>query len=158
MALRTPRPPRRNWNAESVIWALFKLVMGVSWPIAMTLSTPASIAGAVHADTLNVWTLGTLAGGLVSLAGIWLSTSTKLRTALTGFKVELVGLVLLAGGPLQYLGVQVGFFVTAEGLGNRIALALFALGMVLAISARGAGVLRERRRRVAHLIVPDREA
>lgn len=152
MANRERDQPRR-WTSEQGAWVVFKLFLGVGWPIAMFFSTPASIAGAVGVDSINIWTIGTLVGGIVSIVGMIVSTSHTRRTALTGFHVELIGIALLAGGPVQYLLLQIGFLATPDKFGDRIALAFFAAAMVAAISARGVGVIRARRARASTLIL-----
>lgn len=143
----------RRWTSEQSAWVVFKLFLGVGWPIAMFFSTPASIAGAVQSGSINIWTVGTLVGGIVSIVGMIVSTSHTRKTALNGFHVELIGIALLAGGPVQYMLLQIGFLTSPDKFGDRIALAIFAAAMVAAITARAVGVIRARRARASTLIL-----
>ncbi|HEY8588652.1 MAG TPA: hypothetical protein VIL55_03760 [Naasia sp.] len=116
-------------------WVLFKLVLGFGWTHAMLLVTPRVIADQVTVTSLLLWTVGTAIGAIVSLTGLLVSVFAHERRAqLTGLSVELVGIVLFAGGPLQYLFVQIGLSQT--DFLNRYALCWFAASMLSAIGVR----------------------
>lgn len=122
-------------------WLLFKIVLGFGWTTLMLFATPASISENVSQGRLSIWTIGTAIGALVSILGMLMATSTKPKRALRGLTVELVGILLFAGGPVQYLGLQLGFLTTQ--FESRAALAAFAAAMLIAISIRALQVARD---------------
>lgn len=133
----------KKWSAELVGWMLFKVVLGLGWTHAMLLVTPASIAAATTPALIALFTVGTAVGAAVSMVGMILSLSRRERKALIGLSVELAGLVLFAGGPLQYLFIQLSLVgSTAEDFVNRYSLCYFAAGMMIAISIRVIQVAR----------------
>lgn len=133
-------PYRAYLPAETWGWLLFKLTLGIGWSLSMMLVTPPSIAENVSRTSLSIWTISTLVGALLSIVGMFMAASGKERRALRGLSVECVGIVLFAGGPVQYLFLQLGFITTEPA--NRIALAFFAAAMIVAIGIRGMQVGR----------------
>lgn len=119
------RLPADQWG-----WLVFKLFLGFGWTHAMFVFTPTSIADNLNPVAIAVWTGGTALGAAVSIVGMFLATSPHLPRVRLGLAIEIVGIIFLAGGPLQYLGVQVGF-ITADNFDQRYALAWFAAAMLV---------------------------
>lgn len=115
-------------------WLVFKIVLGLGWTHAMFLSTPQSIASEISVEALLIWVVGTSIGAIISLVGMLMSVSTNRRKSLRGLTVELIGIVLFAGGPFQYLAIQLSFF--PDRFTERYALAWFAFAMLTAIGVR----------------------
>lgn len=136
MPLRWRDVPLDTWT-----WAVFKVILGFGWTHAMLFVTPESLRSALSEGAVAWWTVGTMLGAIVSLAGMVLTMAAAPCRARLGLAIEIVGIVLLAGGPLQYLGIQVGILTT--DFENRYALAWFALAMVWVIMIRLAAVLAQ---------------
>lgn len=115
-------------------WLIFKIVLGLGWTHAMFLFTPTSIADEISIESQTLWIVGTALGAIISLVGMLMSVSTNRRRSLQGLTVELIGIVLFAGGPFQYLAIQLSFF--PDRFTERYALAWFALAMLTAIGVR----------------------
>ena len=139
MGARGSRLRRVHWG-----WLLFKLVLGFGWTHAMLLFTPASLSTNLSPTAVGIWTIGTALGAFVSLVGMAFASSDVVRQARLGLAVEIVGIILLAGGPLQYLLIQVGFITT--DFAARYALAWFAAAMLVAVGIRLFDVVRRLRR------------
>ena len=101
---------------------------------------PESLSVALTNDSLAVWSIGTMVGGLVSITGIFMTVALSDKWKMRGLGTEIVGLILLGGGPLQYCLIQVGFLVEANGI-NRYALAWFAYAMIAAIIVRAVQIV-----------------
>lgn len=134
------RPVPFSLTIETWGWLLFKVVLGLGWTHAMLFVTPVSIAENVSYLSLLVWTVGTMVGAVLSITGMLLGSSCKPRRALQGLTIELIGIVLFAGGPVQYLFLQIAFMT--ENFQTRYALAWFAGAMLLAIGMRALHVGR----------------
>lgn len=146
---------QRFWSEERETlfsWMMFKIMLGIGWTHAMFLVTPASIASAVSANSVNLWTLGTALGAMVSILSMVISLSENPRRSVWGYNIELLGIILLAGGPAQYMGVQVGFLIAdwQEAFSaGRYPLAWFAASMLVPITIRARQIVRKRQRKVA---------
>lgn len=132
---------RSPLTVEKWMWLLFKLVLGFAWTSMMLFATPDSISANVSFGRLSIWTVGTALGALVSLVGMLMATSSRPKRALRGLTVELVGILFFAGGPVQYLGLQLGFLTTE--FEARAALACFVAAMLIAIAIRAQQVIRD---------------
>lgn len=127
--LRT-RVPLRYWA-----WIHFFLALGVGWGHAISIFPPTSYNGVV--DLSLVFRMGviTALGSIVLVIGMLITRAHKQQTAHRGLWIELVGTILLGGGPLQYLGIQVGFLID-EGVDQRYALTWFAYAMCAVMLVR----------------------
>lgn len=125
----------RHWS-----WIHFKFALGIGWGSAMFLVPPDSLTIALTNDSLAVWSIGTMIGGIVSIVGIFMTVSLSDKWKMRGLGTEIVGLILLGGGPLQYCLIQIGFLIEGS-LTNRYALAWFAYAMIAAIIARGVQIV-----------------
>lgn len=114
----------RHWA-----WIHAFLALGVGWGTAMIFSPPPSYHGFVEAASIFLMGLSTLIGGLVSVVGMIMTLVDRRKIAITGLWVELVGAVLLTGGPLQYLGLQIGYIADGQ-TDSRYALAWFSYAMI----------------------------
>lgn len=139
-------------RAETIGWLLLKLTLGFGWTHAMLFVTPDSIAQATDSANVVVWTVMTAVGALVSIIGMGIAHRVK-GQAVLGYTIEFVGIVLFAGGPLQYLLVQVGFWSDPDAFRQRYALGWFALAMCISVGIRGLQVLHKRRASAAALLV-----
>lgn len=120
----------------------FYLALGIGWGHAMLLFTPQSLQAALNGSSVIWWTVGTLIGGVAAAAGIVMKISANRRRQLQGLSVEMVGIVALAGGPLQYMLIQIGFWFEGQ-FTDRYALAWFAYAMLAALLIRAASVVPE---------------
>ena len=133
----------RHWA-----WIHAKLALGIGWGTAILFVTPESITGSVNADSVGVWALGTMLGAIVSIVGLFMTLSYSKDTRLSGLFTEGVGIVLLAGGPLQYCFVQIGFIIDGE-FAQRYALAWFAYSMLAFVLVRILMIAPEMIRQIA---------
>ena len=117
------RVPLRTWA-----WIHAFLALGVGWGSAITMHPPSTYDGIV--DPLLVIRMGivTAIGAIIATLGMLITRSLSSRRQQRGLWIELIGTVLLAGGPLQYFSLQLGFLLD-EGLDLRYALAWFAYAM-----------------------------
>lgn len=129
-----PKPLLRRVRARTWAWLHFKLALGIGWTHAMLFVTPASISEAADRTAVLLWLIPTFAGAVVSIVGMFGEYSLDARMKQAATSVELFGLALFAGGPFQYLLVQVSLW--PEQFDARYALAWFAYAMVAAIAAR----------------------
>lgn len=125
------RMTARHWA-----WLHFKVALGLGWGSAILFSPPPSISAVIQADTLQVWAIGTILGALVCIVGIFMTLSYSERWKIRGLSVEIVGLILMGGGPFQYFLLQVGFLIDGDFI-NRYQLTWFAYSMLAAIIVRG---------------------
>ena len=77
----------------------------------------------------------TFIGAIVAITGMLMTRSLSPRRQHSGLWVELVGTVLMGGGPLQYFSLQLGFLLD-EGLDARYAIAWFAYAMCAFVFVR----------------------
>lgn len=112
------------------IWAWIHafLVLGIGWGHAIMLYPPTNYTGVVDLDLVFRMGLLTAIGSIVSVVGLLMTRSYSARRQHKGLWVELVGTILMAGGPLQFFSIQVGFLIT-EGMFLRYALVWFAYTM-----------------------------
>lgn len=105
------------------------LVLGLGWGHAIALFPPESYVGPV--DLSLVVRMGALTafGSIIAVTGMIMNRSLSITTAHRGLWVELVGTFLLAGGPLQYLGIQIGFLIQGP-FDARYALVWFSYAML----------------------------
>lgn len=142
---RSPFPFIRRIGLPMLGWLHFKIALGIGWTTAMLFSTPYSIDAEVSRTSIQVWTIGTCVGAIASIIGMFMTLAMKRKTALVGLHVEFIGLMLFAGGPIQYFLVQLSLLSSDPD--SRIAIAWFAYSMLAAILARmsivGSRIFRE---------------
>lgn len=109
-------------------WIHAFLALGVGWGHAIALQPPASYTGVV--DLTTVFRMGVLTalGAIVAVVGMTLTRARTQMIAHRGLWIELVGTILLGGGPLQYLSIQLGYLLSDQ-FDQRYALAWFAYAM-----------------------------
>lgn len=109
-------------------WAHAFLALGIGWGHAIAIYPPASYDGLV--DLSSVFRMGVLTGlgSLITIVGMFMTRARSQRRQHRGLWIELVGTILLGGGPLQYFGIQVGFLFESE-FDQRYAIAWFAYAM-----------------------------
>lgn len=122
--------PRHYWA-----WSVAFLTLGVGWGHAIAIYPPASYEGLVDVSAVFRMGLTTGLGGLVATIFLFQSRSRNNNRRITALWLELVGLILLAGGPLQYAAVQIGFLVDGS-FKDRYALAWFAISMMAFLGVR----------------------
>ena len=129
------RVPIRYWA-----WIHAFLALGIGWGSAIALNPPPSYDGVVN--LIAIFRMGLLCGlgALVACVGLIMTRAYSNRTVHKGLWIELVGTILLGGGPLQYLGIQVGYLVSGE-FDQRYALAWFAYALGAFIVVRFAIVI-----------------
>lgn len=135
-----PTPHRRAKWPRLIALVHFYLSLGVGWGHAMLFFTPQSLSSNLASDGIAVWTLMTMAGGLIAAAGLAMKAGRTRRMQLRGLSIEFVGVFLLAGGPLQYMSIQIGFWIDGQ-FADRYALAWFAWAMLAALLVRMATVI-----------------
>jgi glucose uptake protein GlcU len=115
-------------------WLHFKLAVGLGWGHAILFVTPQIITDTTTESSIRVWAYGTIIGAIVSIVGLFMSTSSNRKRKARGTHIEVVGVVLFAGGPLQYFILQVTFL--PGDFEGRYALMWFAYGMLSACITR----------------------
>lgn len=92
-------------------WAFvhFKAALGLLWMIP--LLQVSNVTTSTSPAFLWTWAIVTFVGFWVSIVGLVMSAQT-FDTRRTGFRVEMTGLCLLAAGPLVYIALQVGIWIT----------------------------------------------
>lgn len=135
-----PKPYLRRLKLRHWGWVHAKLALGLGWTHAMLLSPPESYEGQVTQLTLVSWTMSTAVGAVVSLVGLFLTFHLRRKTAAFGLTLEMVGLALFAGGPFQYMLIQIGFAIDGN-FQDRYALIWFAYSMLAFIIARACIIL-----------------
>lgn len=113
----------------------FYLALGLGWGHAMLFFTPRSLATNLDSSGITYWAIGTIIGGAAAGSGLMLKAAQSRRWQLRGLSVEMVGIIALAGGPFQYLLIQVGFMVEGQ-FSDRYALGWFAYAMIAALAMR----------------------
>lgn len=143
----------RRLRPHQWAWLHFKFALGIGWSTAILFVTPTQIQQVTSEGGLRVWAYGTLAGAIVSLVGMFINLADSEKRARFGIRLELTGLILFAGGPLQYLIVQVTLLTQSdEAFSQRYALTWFAYAMLAAVIVRLVIVFTAMRRGVR----PDR--
>ena len=126
-------PKAYQWIRARVslrIWAWMHafLALGLGWGHAISIYPPTSYDGVL--DLTLVFRMGVLTaiGSIGAVVGMLMTRSQSQRTQHKGLWVELVGTVLMAGGPLQYWSIQLGYIAQGE-FDQRYALMWFAYAM-----------------------------
>lgn len=135
-----PTPHSRAKWPRLIALVHFYLALGVGWGHAMLLFTPQSLSSNLASDGITVWTVTTMLGGIIAATGLVMKAGRIRRLQLRGLSVEFVGVFLLAGGPFQYMTIQIGFWIDGQ-FEERYALAWFAWAMVAALIVRIATVV-----------------
>jgi hypothetical protein len=135
--LLEPKPFLRRLRLRHWGWVHAKIALGLGWTHAMLLSPPESYQDQVSQFTLVTWTMSTAVGAIVSLVGLFLTFHLRRAVASWGLTLEVIGLALFAGGPFQYMLIQIGFAVDGN-FADRYALIWFAYSMLAFIIARAA--------------------
>lgn len=122
--------PKHYWA-----WCVAFLTLGIGWGHAIAIYPPTSYQGLV--DTSAVFRMGltTGLGGIIASVFLLQSRSLNNNRRITALWLELVGLILLTGGPLQYAAVQLGFLIDGS-FKDRYALAWFAVSMMAFLGVR----------------------
>lgn len=117
------RIPLRYWA-----WAHAFIVLGFGWGHAIALFPPTSYEGVI--DFTLVFRMGVLTalGSLIAVVGMFMTRAKVQKNAHRGLWIELVGTILLAGGPLQYWSIQTAFVIEGA-FDQRYALGWFAYSM-----------------------------
>lgn len=133
----------RNWARSMPThywgWAFAFLTLGVGWGHAIAFFPPTSYDGVVDLSAVFRMGFTTFVGGIVATIFLFRSRSTHNRSRVRALWFQLVGVILLAGGPLQYLAIQLGYLLADDEmgfLGDRYALAWFAASMLAFLSVR----------------------
>lgn len=116
-------------------WIIAFLIVGFGWGSAIWIQPPPSYKGTIDLYSFFVMGLGANLGAVVTITGMIMTRALLRRIAVLGLWIELVGTVLLAGGPLQYLGLQIGYLVDGQW-DQRYALAWFSLSLFAFVSVR----------------------
>lgn len=124
----------RRMKAQQWAWLHLKLALGFGWTTAMLFVTPTTLRDGLEVNGIAFWTIGTALGALVSIIGMVMSMAIAIRTKLLGLTIEFIGLILFAGGPLQYFAIQVSQLGT--DFQDRYALSWFAYCMLAAVLVR----------------------
>lgn len=117
-----------------VHWAYihFKLAIGVAWPIALWVFTPAVVNDALQRTIISAMSGVTIVGGIMSVVGLVMTAQRgKVRTI--GVSIELAGIALLSSGPLAYFLTQATLALDNT---DRVALAFFSYAMLAALICR----------------------
>lgn len=125
----------KRMTVRHVGWIHFKVALGFGWGSAILFNTPPTIKETIDESTIQLWAYGTIAGALISIVGILMTLSIHEHRKVWGLGVEVVGIVALGGGPLQYLSIQIAYLIDGE-FDKRYALAWFAYAMLSAIIVR----------------------
>lgn len=118
------RIPLRYWA-----WMFAFASLGLGWGHAIAFQPPPNYHGYVDMSSILLMGVMTMVGGVVSILGMLMTLAHTRPIAYTGLWIETVGTVLLAGGPLQYLGLQVGYLIDGQ-FDQRYALSWFAFSVV----------------------------
>jgi hypothetical protein len=94
------------------------LAIGFGWGLSIVFFPSTSYVGVVN--PLLVIQMGSfvLLGGVLAAVGLFMTRAYKLIIQHVGLWIETLGTVLMAGGILQYLSIQVGYLVS-EGFDVR---------------------------------------
>jgi hypothetical protein len=97
-----------------IAWINAFLALGLGWGLTIAFLQPLRWDGLV--DPIAVLRMGllTAVGSVVTVTGLLLTRALSQRTQHKGLWIELVGTILLAAGPLQYLAIQIGFLIEAS--------------------------------------------
>jgi uncharacterized transporter YbjL len=125
-------------------WLNFKLALGIGWSTGILFVTPQLIQETNSQTNLQVWSYGTVLGTLISIVGLFMSEATNYKIKDRGYRIELIGVALFAGGPLQYWIIQLTF--VAEDFQARYTLGWFAYAMLSAVLVRVVIILSSIRR------------
>lgn len=127
----------RRLTFQHVGWLVFKVIMGIGWPIALITLTPISLLGSLG-WVIYFMAITTLVGGVVSSLGL-IATAQTGRLAVLGLSIELSGLSLFIVGPLTYAFTYTALSIYGFGHISNITfipITIFAYGMVAAIFNR----------------------
>ena len=131
---KTRRTIRALKRLTPVHWAYihFKLAIGVAWPVALWVFTPAAVNDALQRTIISTMSGVTIIGGVMSIVGLVMTAQRgKVRTI--GVSIELAGIALLSSGPLAYFLTQA---TLALDNSDRVALAFFCYAMLAALICR----------------------
>lgn len=117
------RVPIRYWA-----WIHAFLALGIGWGHAIALYPPTSYIGQVDLGLVLRMGLLTALGAITAVVGMLMTRSISQRQQHRGLWVELVGTILMGGGPLQYFGIQLAYVLEGE-FDARYALVWFAYAM-----------------------------
>jgi hypothetical protein len=124
----------RRMSLETLGWLLFKITLGVGWASGMLFVTPESLSTVLSPGNVGLWAVGCMIGAIVSICGMLLILSKCWRTRRIGYTTELIGIVLFAGGPLQYFLIQLAYITT--DFQSRYTIAWFSLAMLVVMLIR----------------------
>lgn len=113
-------------------WAFahFTTAMALLWALPFTLSVPVRVL--MGWEYQFVWSFVVFLGSLLSIVGI-VASSHRGKARRRGFHIEAVGLMLMAAGPLSYMGMQAGLWVqTGDPRQMSIGLAYLLLASIAA--------------------------
>jgi len=127
--LRT-RVPLRYWA-----WIHAFVALGIGWGHAIALYPPESYDGVLNLRLVLRMGITTALGCIIAIVGMILTRASSLTTQHRGLWIELVGTVLLVGGPLQFFAIQIGFYIQGFAL-QRYALIWFAYAMIAFVLVR----------------------
>lgn len=137
-----------KWLKERItfrIWAWIHafLALGLGWGHAIALFPPIVFNGVLDPSLVFRMGLLTAIGAIVAVIGMFMTRSLRPSRQHKGLWIELVGTVLLFGGPFQYFAIQVGFLLTQEPdiFRLRYALMWFAYSLVAFVIVRFAIIL-----------------
>lgn len=131
---KTKRTFRALRRLTPVHWAYihFKLAIGVAWPAALWIFTPAAVNDALQRTIITSMAGATITGGVMSIIGLVMTAQVgKVRTI--GVSIELAGIALLSSGPLAYFLTQATLALEDT---ERVALAVFSYSMLAALICR----------------------
>lgn len=129
------RVPPHYWA-----WSFAFALLGFGWGHAILLFPPPTYTGKVDPASIASMALSTGLGAIIAIVGIFLTVALSQSLRLTGLWIELIGTILLMGGPLQFGLLQVGFLYSGE-FDARYALAWFAASMTAFVIVRYAYVI-----------------
>lgn len=114
-------------------WAFvhFKASLGLLWMVPLVQS--AALKSNTTPVFLWLWAVITFLGFWISIVGLVMSAQ-KYDVRQRGFRVEMTGLFLLAAGPMVYMLLQFGLWITT-GQSRLVAIA-FAYVILAAIATR----------------------
>lgn len=133
-AHKTRRTLRALKRLTPVHWAYihFKLAVGIAWPVALFLFTPAVVNDALQRSIITAMSGVTVVGGLMSIVGL-VMTAQRGNVRTIGISIELAGIALLSSGPLAYFLTQATLAVNDQ---DRVALSVFCYAMLAALICR----------------------
>lgn len=131
---KTRRTVRALKRLTPVHWAYihFKLAIGLAWPTALFLFTPAVVNDALQRSIISAMAGVTIVGGLMSIVGL-VMTAQRGNVRTIGISIELAGIALLSSGPLAYFLTQSTLAFDDQ---DRVALAVFCYAMLAALICR----------------------